>query len=45
MFIPQLKYKIDKERNEVACMATFVPTFEPKHPQDIVISNETPESI
>lgn len=27
MFSPQLKYKIDDERNEVACMVNFVPTF------------------
>ncbi len=32
MFEPQLKYKVDKEKNEVACLAAFVPTFEPKHP-------------
>ena len=24
-------------------MATFVPTFEPKHPQDAVITNDMPE--
>ena len=44
MLCPQLCFQIDKERDEVACMATLVPTFEPKHPQDAVLTNETPES-
>lgn len=32
MLHPQLKYKIDKEKDEVACMVSFVPTFEPVMP-------------
>ena len=32
MLEPQLKYKVDSVNNEVACMISFVPTFEPKHP-------------
>lgn len=43
MLYPQFKYTLDKEKGEVACMATFVPTFEPKHPQDGIITSETPE--
>ena len=43
MLYPQLKYTLDIEKGEVACMATFVPTFEPKHPQDAIITSETPE--
>lgn len=44
MMVPQLCYRVDKERDEVACIATFVPTFEPKHPQDAILTHETPES-
>lgn len=29
MLQPQLKYKLDEQTNEVACMVSFVPTFEP----------------
>ena len=32
MIAPKLKYKIDKEKEEVACMVSFVPTFEQKFP-------------
>jgi hypothetical protein len=32
MFEPQLKFCVDKEKDEVACMATFVPTFDEKNP-------------
>lgn len=32
MLYPSLKYKIDQEKQEVACMASFVPTFEPVMP-------------
>jgi hypothetical protein len=32
MLEPQLKYKVDSGKNEVACMISFVPTFEPKYP-------------
>lgn len=28
MFKPQLKYQIDEVAGEVACLASFVPTFE-----------------
>ncbi len=45
MLFPQLKYKIDKERNEVACMASFVPTFEPVMPQDVVMTTEVPLGV
>lgn len=33
MFEPQLKFCVDKEKDEVACMATFVPTFDQKYPK------------
>jgi hypothetical protein len=33
MFEPQLKFCVDKEKEEVACMATFVPTFDQKYPK------------
>jgi uncharacterized protein with von Willebrand factor type A (vWA) domain len=26
-------------------MASFVPTFEPKHPQDITLTNEEPSNL
>jgi len=32
MFEPQLKYKTNDVTNEVACMVSFVPTFEPIQP-------------
>ena len=32
MTSPQLKYKIDKEKDEVACMVSIVPTFEQRFP-------------
>lgn len=32
MLYPQLKYKLSQDKTEVAVMASFVPTFEPKHP-------------
>jgi hypothetical protein len=44
MFEPQLKYRVDEEKNEVACLAALVPTFEPIHPQDLEITSETPIS-
>ena len=42
MIEPQLKYKINDDTNEVACMVSFVPTFEPQQPQDIVVTSESP---
>lgn len=44
MFAPQLKYNIDTKRDEVACMATFVPTFEPHQPQEAQVTYDEPES-
>ncbi len=44
MFEPQLKYRVNKDKNEVACLAALVPTFEPIHPQDLEITSETPIS-
>jgi hypothetical protein len=35
MLLPSLLYKISGD--EVACMASFVPTFEPLQPQDALI--------
>ena len=32
MLEPQLRYTLNKEKNEVACMITFTPTFEPTYP-------------
>ena len=32
MFAPQLKYQFNPETNEYACLASFVPTFEPAQP-------------
>lgn len=43
MFAPQLKYQVDPVTNEYACLASFVPTFEPLQPQDLVVSEEAPE--
>lgn len=43
MFAPQLKYQVDPVTNEYACLASFVPTFEPPQPQDLVVSEEAPE--
>jgi Mg-chelatase subunit ChlD len=46
MLKPQLKYQINEQTNEVACLASFVPTFAPIEPQDeIQISSETPEQL
>lgn len=46
MFSPQLKYQVDPNSNEVACLASFVPTFEPLEPQDEVkVSAEAPEEL
>ena len=44
MFEPQLKYRVNKDKNEVACLAALVPTFEPRHPQDMEITSEAPIS-
>lgn len=35
---------MDPEGKEVACMVSFVPTFEPQHPQDAIITHDTPEA-
>ena len=44
MFEPQLKYQIDPKTNEVACLASFVPTFSPNEPQDkLEILSDAPE--
>jgi hypothetical protein len=44
MLKPSLKYQVDEKSGEVACLASFVPTFEPFQPQnDTVISSESPE--
>lgn len=40
MFEPQLKFCVDKEKDEVACMATFVPTFEQSFPQETEDANK-----
>jgi hypothetical protein len=32
MLVPSLKYQIDPITNEYACLASFVPTFEPPQP-------------
>jgi hypothetical protein len=32
MFEPQLKYQVDAVTKEYACLASFVPTFEPPQP-------------
>lgn len=45
MFKPQLRYQVDEETGEVACLASFVPTFEPVQPQDdLKVSTEGPET-
>ena len=43
MFAPQLKYEFDAINNEYACMASFVPTFEPNQTTNFVVSQEAPE--
>jgi len=45
MLEPQLKYKVNKDTNEIACMISFVPTFESKQPQDAVLTNEVPIGV
>lgn len=46
MLKPQLKYQKNTETGEVACMASFVPTFVPSlEPQDAEITNDQPEEV
>ncbi len=45
MVAPSMRFEISEKGDEVACMASFVPTFEPKNPQEFAeVSTETPES-
>ena len=45
MMTPTLLYAEDEESQEVACLASFVPTFEPPNPQENVevLEDEEPE--
>lgn len=36
---------MDKEKDKVAAMVSIVPTFEPPQPQEVIYSNEVPESV
>jgi hypothetical protein len=45
MFEPQLKYKTNDFTNEVACMVSFVPTFEPIQPQEMIFTSEAPITV
>lgn len=45
MYLPQLKYVVDEKKDEVACMATFCPTFEPPQPQEDFLTYDEPESV
>lgn len=40
---PQLLYTVD-DKKRVAAMVNFVPTFEPVEPQEVVFSDQAPES-
>ena len=43
MFTPQLKYQVDPNTNEYACLASFVPTFDSQQSSGTVVSEEAPE--
>jgi len=45
MAAPSLRFEISEKGDEMACMASFVPTFELKNPQEFSeVQTETPES-
>jgi hypothetical protein len=43
MSTPQLKYQVDPNTNEYACLASFVPTFDSQKSSNLVVSEEAPE--
>lgn len=45
MMVPDLSYATSADGKEVACMASFVPTFEPPAPQEEteILDDEEPE--
>ena len=43
MFKPQLKYQVDEGNGGVACLASFVPTFELNQDDELKVSNVGPE--
>ena len=47
MMVPNLVYAKSKDSSEVACMASFVPTFEPPAPQEAIeiLDDEEPEQL
>jgi len=47
MMAPNLVYAENSLTNEVACMASFVPTFEPPAPQENleILEDEEPEAV
>lgn len=47
MMQPSLVYAEDPSGSEVACLASFVPTFEPPNPQEMteVLDDEEPEVV
>ena len=45
MCLPQLNYRFNDQKTEVACSVSFVPTFEPpQQPQDAIMTSEDLES-
>lgn len=46
MQAPSMLFEISEKCDEIACMASFVPTFEQNNPQEFgEVSNETPDSV
>ena len=45
MLQPEMRYAENPLSGEIACVASFVPTFEPPNPQDelVVVEDEEPE--